>query len=147
MDSNPKKTADVIELDDDKRGVPDPELVPKPTRRKFTAAFKTRTLREIDELRGTGQIGAYLREHGLYAAQISKWRSALRAGGPEALEPKRRGRPPKSDDERSRDAELARLRRRTAELERKLAQTEAIVEVQKKLAAYIETTLGPEGSA
>lgn len=126
--------------------LPDPELVPKATRRKLTGAFKLRVLQDLDELRGSGQIGAYLRENGLYSAQVSAWRQALADGGPEALEPKRRGRPPKSTEQREYDDELARLRAENARLQKKLAQAEVIIDVQKKLADYVSMTLDGEDS-
>ncbi len=126
--------------------IPDPELVPKATRRKLTAQFKLRVLEDIDELKGSGQIGAYLRENGLYSAQVSAWRQALADGGLEALEPKRRGRPPKTPAQREHDDELALLRKENARLQKKLAQAEVIIDVQKKLADYVSMTLDGEDS-
>lgn len=126
--------------------LPDPELVPKPTRRKLTSAFKLRVLQDLDELRGSGEIGAYLREHGLYSAQVSEWRRALADEGVEGLEPKRRGRPKKSAEQRDYDDELATLRKEKALLEKKLAQAETIIEVQKKLADYVSMTLASDDS-
>lgn len=130
----------------DPSALPDPELVPKPSRRKLTAAFKLRVLQDIDELRGSGEIGAYLREHGLYSAQVSEWRRLLADEGVDALEPRRRGRPRKSAEQREYDDELARLRKENALLEKKLAQAETIIDVQKKLADYVSMTLASDDS-
>ena len=47
--------------------VVDPAVVPKPTRRRFSAEYKLRVLREADACREPGQIGALLRREGLYA--------------------------------------------------------------------------------
>lgn len=69
---------------------PDPEVLPRAKRRKLTAAYKLKVLETIAELKGTGKIGKYLREQGLYHSQVSTWRQAYEEGGPEALEPKRR---------------------------------------------------------
>jgi transposase len=38
--------------------VPDPEVVAKPTRRRFTAEYKLRILREAESLHEPGTIGA-----------------------------------------------------------------------------------------
>ena len=51
--------------------IPQPEVVPKATRRKLTGPYKLRILQTLDELKGSGEIGAFLREEGLYSAQIS----------------------------------------------------------------------------
>lgn len=128
---------------------PDPEVVAKPTRRRFTARQKLAFLEEVEHLRGTGEIGAYLREHGLYSSQLSVWRQAFEEGGLEALEPKTRGPKPLTQDElerRDHQRELEDLRKQNAELTRKLAQADAMIEVQKKLARLMETLDHDESS-
>jgi len=44
--------------------VPNPEVPAKPTRRRFTAEYKLRTVREADSQREAGAIGALLRREG-----------------------------------------------------------------------------------
>ena len=44
---------------------PDPEVAEKATRRRFTAEYKVRIVREADGCREPGQIGALLRREGL----------------------------------------------------------------------------------
>jgi hypothetical protein len=46
---------------------PDPEVLPRATRRHFRANGKLAILDELASLSGTDQIGAYLREKGLYS--------------------------------------------------------------------------------
>jgi len=53
---------------------PDPELVERPRRRTFTAAYKLKVLREVDACTKPGQIGALLRREGLYTSHLSAWR-------------------------------------------------------------------------
>src|SRR5262249_56241551 len=53
---------------------PDPEVVPKASRRTFSAAEKLRILNEADACTQSGQIGALLRREGLYSSHLVKWR-------------------------------------------------------------------------
>ena len=119
--------------------LPQPEVVPKATRRKFTAAYKLRTLQTLDDLKGSGDIGAFLREEGLYSAQISAWRKDLEEGGPAALEPKVRGRHKKPDAQKETESALTQVERENARLKKQLAQAHAIIEVQKKVAALLSS--------
>jgi transposase-like protein len=80
-------------------GVPDPELVERPRRRRFSAEYKLRIVREADACRRPGEIGALLRREGLYSSLLTEWRRARDAGALGALErprgrKRRRTRPP-----------------------------------------------------
>ena len=73
---------------------PDPEIVAKPTRRRFTAAYKLRILEETDGCSEPGEVGRIVRREGLYSSHLTAWRKARRAGSLKGLTPKRRGRKP-----------------------------------------------------
>ncbi len=73
--------------------LPDPEAVPQPGRRRFSAAYKRRILEETDQLREPAQIGTYLRCEGLYSSTLSRWRAQRDRGLLDALAPRRRGGP------------------------------------------------------
>jgi len=109
--------------------IPDPEVVPKAERRKFSAEYKRRVLEEADACTESGQIGALLRREGLYSSHLTTWRRQREAGLLEALSPKKRGRNGKDEMER----ELVGLRRENERLQARLEQAETIIEVQKKL--------------
>jgi transposase-like protein len=109
--------------------IPDPEVVPKAERRRFSAEYKRRVLEEADTCAGPGQIGALLRREGLYSSHLTTWRRQREAGLLEALSPKKRGRNGKDEMER----ELVGLRRENERLQARLEQAETIIEVQKKL--------------
>ena len=111
----------------------DPQVVPKAERRKFSAEYKERILAEVDACTERGQIGSLLRREGLYWSHLEKWRTQLRRG---ALGGDKRGR--KSDPQA---AETARLQRENERLRARLAQAEAIIQVQKKLAQLLGKTL------
>ena len=48
------------------RVVPDPEVVAKPTRRQFSAAYRLRIIEEADRCTEPGELGRLLRREGLY---------------------------------------------------------------------------------
>ena len=48
--------------------IPDPEVPERPTRRRFTAAYKVVVLDELDRATEPGSKGAIIRRDGLYAA-------------------------------------------------------------------------------
>jgi transposase len=53
---------------------PDPAVPGKPVRRRFDAEYKSRILREADQLTQPGQLGALLRREGLYSSHLFVWR-------------------------------------------------------------------------
>jgi transposase len=115
--------------------IPDPEVVPKAKRRKFTAKYKLRIVEEADACTEPGQVGALLRQEGLYASHLSNWRRLRQQGQLQALS-KKRGR--KAQDPSV--AELAKLRRENERLRARLAQAEMIIEVQKKVSQILGLT-------
>jgi transposase-like protein len=112
---------------------PDPEVPERARRRTFTAAYKQEILAAY-EAAPDGEKGAILRREGLYSSLISEWRRARDAGALAGLK-QPRGRPAAD----RRDAEIARLRKEKAKLERELATARFVVDVQAKLQALLET--------
>jgi transposase len=122
---------------------PDPEVVPKASRRTFSAAEKLRILNEADACTQSGQIGALLRREGLYSSHLVKWRRLRAAGQLQALAPQPRGPKPTPPDPVA--EELAQLRKENARLQARLAQAELINDVQKKVAQLLgETRPAPQ---
>jgi len=120
---------------DDGTTKPDPEVTPRATRRYLTVAYKIKVLETVAALReqGQGAVGAYLRTEGLYYSSIRSWEK-LRDQG--LLTKSNKG-----PREQNRDALLAenkQLRRKLEQSQRRLAKTELIVELQKKLSAIID---------
>jgi transposase-like protein len=114
---------------------PDPEVVPKAKRRRFTAEYKLAVVREAERCSQPGQIGALLRREGLYSSHLSDWRRQVALGELSALAPTKRG--PKPSEALRQAAELARVQRENARLRERLRQTEAIIAAQKKLAELL----------
>lgn len=118
--------------------VPDPEVPERARRRRFSASYKLRVLREADACNDTkGALGALLRREGLYSSHLTTWRHQRERGELEALQPRRRGRPPGDPAA----AELARLRHENERLAHKLATAETIIEIQKKVAGLLGNPL------
>src|SRR5271154_4154657 len=122
-------------------GVPDPELVEVPRRRRFTAEYKLRIVREAEACTSRGEIGELLRREGLYSSLLTEWRRARDAGSLGALE---RPRGPKPANPM--EGEVARLRRRAERAEGELAKARRVIEVQGNVSALLEQLLGTEGA-
>jgi len=120
---------------------PDPELVDRARRRRFTAAYKLEILREVEACSEPGEIGALLRREGLYSSHLSKWRKQRDEGALHALS-KRRGR--RGADPR--DAEIERLRRRAERAEGELEKARKVIEVQGNVSALLGALLEPRGA-
>jgi transposase len=121
-----------------------PELSPRPKRRTFTAAAKLRILKETDGAADSGGIAAILRREGLYSSALTDWRRQRDAGAFEALKPLKRG--PTAAPINPVAAELAQVRRENATLRQRLEQAEAIIGIQKKVAALLGLPLTTRGS-
>lgn len=113
--------------------VRDTEVVPKAKRRQFSVAYKKGILAEVDGCSEAGQIGAILRREGLYSSHLTTWRRQRERGEWTG----KRGRPAKPEAEQ----ELNRLRQENERLQQRLAQAEAIIDVQKKVSQLIGLTL------
>jgi transposase-like protein len=113
---------------------PNPEVVARAKRRRFTAAFKQKVLAEADAAKGSGEIGAVLRRHGLYSSHVTHWRQERDAGILEGLTPQKRG--PKT---KVTAATLAnqKLQRENERLTEQLRKAEIVIDIQKKVAALL----------
>jgi transposase len=111
---------------------PETEVFEKARRRKFSAKDKARILREVDAA-SAGQVAAILRREGLYTSHLQKWRLER---DERALAPKKRG--PKVNPLAS---AYKKLQAENTRLQKKLAHTNALLELQKKVAEILGTTI------
>ena len=114
------------------------EVTAKATRRRFTLDYKRKIVREADGCKTPGAVGALLRREGLYSSHLTTWRAA-RERGDLAGVPKQRGPAPQVPDPR--DKRIAELERDNARWRQRAARAEALVEVQKNIAALLGTPL------
>ena len=114
---------------------PDPEVPEKKPRRKYTAAYKLRILKEYEACTIPGEIGALLRREGLYNSNINTWLRQRDEGALHGLTPKKRGRKAKQANPLAK--EVARLERENKKLSNKLQQAELIIDVQKKISKIL----------
>lgn len=124
------------------REVPDPELAERPKRRRFSAEYKLRVLREADACTRTGEIGALLRREGLYSSHLSSWRQQRDEGALTALSGPRGRKPPDPRDRRIVEAE-----RRAERAEAELAKARKVIEVQGNVSALLGDLLKPESAS
>jgi transposase len=120
------KAADVVH--------PDPEVVAKAKRRRFTAEYKQQILRKADAAAEHGGIGALLRCEGLYSSHLGKWRRERAASIRQGLEPRKRG--PKSKRNPLVE-ENQKLQRANDRLTEQLRKAEIVIDVQKKVGALL----------
>jgi transposase-like protein len=102
-------------------------------RRVFSPEYKLAILAEYDACTESGEKGAILRREGLYSSLVTDWRRQHRQGLLKAAVGRQdggRGGPTY--------AETKKLRAEVARLQTKLAQAEAVIDVQGKVHALLE---------
>lgn len=124
--------------------VPEVEVDPKAHRRQFSAKYKLDILRRADECTAPGALGALLRAEGLYSSHLSTWRRQRDGGELAGLTPKKRGR--KRIEIDARDRKIVELQRENSKLTARAERAEVLVELQKKVAALLETPLESDKS-
>lgn len=111
---------------------PDSEVPSNHPRRHYTDKYKKEVVIKVAELRqtGTGQIGSYLRSEGIYYSMVMKWENKFKHDS---------GR--SHHDKSSREAleeKLKTLEKELQSVRKKLAKTELIVEIQKKISQMLQ---------
>jgi transposase len=120
-------------------GRPRTEVTEKAQRRRFSAEYKRRILREAAACTERGELGALLRREGLYSSHLTEWRKQAERGELAGLTPKKRG--PKVQPVDPRDKEIQQLKREVVKLERRAVRAEALVELQKKVSEMLGIAL------
>ena len=122
-------------------GVPDPELMERARRRRFSSEYKLAILAETDGLTHAGEVGALLRREGLYSSHLSTWRRLRDQGALEAL-----SRPRGRTKAEPLEIENAELRRRLMRTEAELETARKVIEVQGNVCALLGELHGPRGA-
>lgn len=121
--------------------VPDPVVEAKPQRRRFTAEYKLRLLREVERAKEPGVIGAILRREGLYSSHLVTWRRERDRVATAGLTARKRG--PKATPK---DPRVTQLEREIARLRRRNQQVETLLEIQKKASELLGIPLNAHDS-
>jgi transposase len=98
-------------------------------RRRFSAEYKERILREADACSERGSLGELLRREGIYSSHLSVWRAQRKQEGRAGLEAKRPGPRPSKD---AKDRLIEQQNSRIAKLEKELRISRALIELQEK---------------
>jgi transposase len=105
--------------------------------------YKRKIVREADACKTPGVVGALLRREGLYSSHLTTWRAARErgdlAGAPKKRGPLRRVADPRDKKPAEQEREISRWRKRAE-------PAEALVELQKQVAALLGTPLATETS-
>jgi transposase-like protein len=117
---------------------PDPEVPARPQRRRFTAEYRLRILKDADACKKPGDLGALLRREGLYSSLLTNWRRQREDGALREMQGRRRGPTPRPVDPRVKQLEAENRR-----LQRKLQRAETIITLQKKVAEILGIPLKP----
>ena len=111
------------------------EVAAKPTRRRYTAEYKHRILREAETCTRQGELGALLRREGLYSSNLTVWRKQRERRELEGLSQKKRG--PSSKEKNPLAAKVATLERENRRLRARSERAEGLVELQKKVSEIL----------
>ena len=114
---------------------PDPEVPAKAQRRRFTAEYRLRILKQADACKRPGEL---LRREGLYSSHVANWRRQREQGALRDMRGRRRGPTPRPIDPRVKQLEAENRR-----LQRKLQRAETIIALPKKVAEILEIPLTP----
>ena len=119
------------------------EVPSRASRRTFSREYKLRIVREAEEAKKHGGVGALLRREGLYSSTLVQWRREFPLDGEVSLEPKKRGPKPRFTPE---EKAMQKLERENERLRRKLEITEGLLDLQKKTLAMLESLEPKDGS-
>lgn len=128
---NPSTLKPAVDINNDQielgRAAPsDPQVKATKTPRKFTNAYRLKILTAYDACSNESERGALLRREGLYRARISAWRKQL---GMNCGDKKSTAKASRTDH----------MVREIGQLKKKLAQAQAIIELQKKVSELLGT--------
>jgi hypothetical protein len=105
----------------------DPEVPANHPRRRHTENYKREVIAKVAELRelGTGQIGNYLRSEGIYFSMALKWEKKFKQENGTTVREK--------NSREALEEKVKALEKELHRTQKKLAKSEMIVEIQKKI--------------
>lgn len=119
------------------------EVPAKAQRRRFSTDEKLRILKEADACTKPGELGSLLRREGLYSSHLAAWRLARQRGDFTTGAAKKRG--PKAREANPLTKKLLDLEKENRRLRFRAERAEAMVELQKKVAALLGHAMNEKG--
>jgi transposase len=119
----------------------DPQVKPKKTyapRHFYSLSYKLRILAAYDACQDASERGALLRREGLYSTRLAQWRRQRKQGKLENGG---------SSGKAGKKARVDHLTRENEQLKKKLAQAEAIIDLQKKVSELLGAHILPHESS
>ena len=110
------------------------EVRPPNRRRTFSAKDKLRILRAAEKCKNRGELGALLRQEGVYHSMLARWRAQLAELGEAGLA-KSRGRKASQTPEQR---EVDQMRRTTERQQAEIGRLREMLELQKKVLALVD---------
>ena len=117
--------------------ITDPEVKPKKKhspRRHYDNAYKTRVLETFASCKDAKERSAFLRKEGLYYSRVIAWKQEKADGKL------------KKDGQKRTQPRIDHLTQEIMQLKKKLAQAEAIIDLQKKVSELFGTHILPHDS-
>ena len=109
-------------------GIPDPQVIQKPTRRRFNAADKLRILKAADACNKPGELGALLRREGLYSSSLQNFRKQRAEGRLREINAQQQ-----VTKRKQKEADRQREARQILSMQKEIQQLSGLLELQKKL--------------
>ena len=121
--------------------VPDPQVIQKPTRRRFSTAEKVRILKLADACQKPGELGALLRREGIYSSNIASFRKQQAEGkfhqkSTEQVVAQRKHK----------EADRQREARKLQQMQKEIQQLRGLLDLQKKLSDLLALHLPDKSS-
>lgn len=132
-----------------KETFPNPEVQQRAQRRTFTRQYKANILQQAQNCTKHGQIGALLRREGLYSSHLTDWKRKQVQANQQAKKLSKDVKIPQGSAALTHPTKQAlplaqqnrELRRKTMQLQRQLAQAQALLDLQKKVSQLLGITL------
>ena len=119
----------------DKEKASSTEVLPAPKKKTYSLAYKKKILSKARECKAPGELAALLRREGLSSSTVHGWRVAEANGELRASRALSRGPRKALSDKQSK--KLKELERENYRLKKRLERAEALIDLQKKIAAIM----------
>jgi transposase len=117
----------------DIRNLPDPQVLPRTRRRRFSVSDKLRLLKEADQCSQYGQLGALLRREGIFSSTLASFRKQLEEGKLVL-----KNDPLRTERSKQNTAVRQQDKRKIEALQKENQKLKALVELQKKLSELLD---------